>query len=256
MQIYITRDGTQEGPFSFEQVRARVTDGSLTPTDLAWYEGCAEWIPLSRIPGVFATTPRSLGKPVTVTPGQSVASVSQVRPWVRYSARLIDISLFGFCLSLILGLVAPSLFKSINFVLFSMVPTTFLWCFIEAFFLSKWGATPGKALLRVSVRNLDGSLLNYGSALLRSFDVWVRGLGFHLPLVVLLTLIAGQKRLTKNGITLWDQSRNLRVIHEKIGVVRAIVATVLVLASIYFMVPTLPTSQADPNAPQTAPHAP
>ena len=53
MQIYISRDGEQNGPYSVEDVNTYLTDGTLLPTDLACQEGMDEWVPLGEIPGVI-----------------------------------------------------------------------------------------------------------------------------------------------------------------------------------------------------------
>ena len=49
MQIYISRDGEQNGPYSIEDVNAYLKDGTLLPTDLACQEGMDEWVPLNKI---------------------------------------------------------------------------------------------------------------------------------------------------------------------------------------------------------------
>ena len=52
MQIYISRDGEQNGPYGIEDVNAYLEDGTLLPTDLACQDGMTEWVPVSQIPGV------------------------------------------------------------------------------------------------------------------------------------------------------------------------------------------------------------
>jgi len=52
MEIHIHRDGLQYGPYSQEEITKQLRDGALTPDDLAWYEGAAEWIPLRTLPGI------------------------------------------------------------------------------------------------------------------------------------------------------------------------------------------------------------
>jgi hypothetical protein len=52
MQIYIGHDGQREGPFSIEEVRARVAQGQARLDDLAWFEGAPGWIPLREVPGL------------------------------------------------------------------------------------------------------------------------------------------------------------------------------------------------------------
>jgi len=49
MEILIHRDGKQLGPFSEDQVRKQLANGSLSSTDLAWHDGLAEWLPLSQV---------------------------------------------------------------------------------------------------------------------------------------------------------------------------------------------------------------
>jgi hypothetical protein len=52
MQIYTNRDGKQEGPHSLNEVQARLEACALSPSDLAWYEGAKNWMPLSQVPGL------------------------------------------------------------------------------------------------------------------------------------------------------------------------------------------------------------
>ena len=52
MQIYISRDGQQNGPYGIEDINAYLEDGTLLPTDLACQDGMTEWVPISQIPGV------------------------------------------------------------------------------------------------------------------------------------------------------------------------------------------------------------
>jgi len=54
-QIYVAKDRQQRGPFSLDEVIAMSAQGRISGSDLAWYEGAAEWVPLRkvlrRIPG-------------------------------------------------------------------------------------------------------------------------------------------------------------------------------------------------------------
>ena len=52
MQIYVARDGQHLGQFSVEEINRKLGDGTLSLTDLGWYEGAAGWAPLSSIAGV------------------------------------------------------------------------------------------------------------------------------------------------------------------------------------------------------------
>ena len=52
MQITINRDGQNYGTYTVEQLQQMLQAGRAQLTDLANYEGAAEWVPLSQIPGV------------------------------------------------------------------------------------------------------------------------------------------------------------------------------------------------------------
>ena len=52
MQIYISRDGQQLGPYTPDDVTQKVKEGGLKPDVLAWCEGCEDWMPLAKIPGL------------------------------------------------------------------------------------------------------------------------------------------------------------------------------------------------------------
>ena len=61
MKIYIGRNGQQQGPYSLEELNALAQSEPITESDMCWYEGCVEWIPLSQLPGFIPTQPRSTG---------------------------------------------------------------------------------------------------------------------------------------------------------------------------------------------------
>ena len=102
--------------------------------------------------------------------------------------------------------------------------------------LAGWGTTPGKALLKIRLRNSDGSKLSYTDALSRSFDVFFKGVGIGIPIVQLITLIFAYNRLTKKGITSWDEGGNFKVSHQAIEAWRSIVAVFIFMAFLYLMV--------------------
>ncbi len=52
MLIHVNRDGEQFGPYTVEDLNAYLAQGSILPTDQAWYEGAAGWMPMDQVPGV------------------------------------------------------------------------------------------------------------------------------------------------------------------------------------------------------------
>jgi len=62
MQIHITTQGRQEGPFTTEQLNQALSQGRFQINDsLAWYEGCSDWIALTQVPGIIV--PRTSAPP-------------------------------------------------------------------------------------------------------------------------------------------------------------------------------------------------
>lgn len=63
MRIYTKRDGEQSGPFTIEKVVAKILDGSLHSTDLAWHEGEDGWKPISQCGFITRSLPPPLPPP-------------------------------------------------------------------------------------------------------------------------------------------------------------------------------------------------
>jgi len=67
MEIHVARNGEKFGPYSADEVRARLAAGQLSGADLCWYEGLAQWVPLAGVmgglPGGNAAPPLTLVTP-------------------------------------------------------------------------------------------------------------------------------------------------------------------------------------------------
>ena len=64
MMIHILRDDKQFGPYTIEDLNSYLVQESVLPTDQAWYEGAAGWMPMDQVPGV-------------ILPGQAAAPMAQ-----------------------------------------------------------------------------------------------------------------------------------------------------------------------------------
>lgn len=162
--------------------------------------------------------------------------VPQIRPWVRYWARIIDIIFWAFPGGLLLGLFAPHFVTNPDpgqDYLVGIV-VMFMWVFVEPLCLVVFGTTPGKSLLRIRLVYTGADKLSYGTALARSMKVWWRGLAAGVPLISLFTLITAYQRLQRNHRTSWDAEGGFVVQHGRIGAVRVIVTVVLIF--LYFFV--------------------
>lgn len=249
-------DGQKVGPISGAELSALLINGKIDSSTLVWSPGLHEWKmardvnglvppelsppPLpetasqSREPPEFdqSSIPSSSpGIEQSESPGKSEEFGSQVRPWIRYWARFIDISTFAFAVGVVEELFALPVFEIPEpFLSLSLL---FAYIFFEPILLSSWGTTFGKALLNIRLRTAAGKKLSYGEALERNFSIWVRGLGLGIPLVSLFTLVNAYQKLTSNQITSWDKDGGYTVQHRPIGTARVIILVfVLVLIAL------------------------
>ena len=152
-----------------------------------------------------------------------VPAPSQVRPWVRYWARMFDVYSFSLVGGVILAVIAPQFLEKQNEYALGMM-LVFAWVFVEALLLSSFQATPGRWLFKTKIALTSGSPINFSQALARSFKVWWRGFGTGFPIATMITMIIAHGRLTRNGITSWDKDDGFSVAHETIGVPRVLAA--------------------------------
>jgi len=163
--------------------------------------------------------------------GISEQTVSQVRPWVRYFARTVDVFLFSLTVGFAIGMFAPSVSDLPS--AFLTIIILFLWIFQEAILLANCGTTPGKWLFKIKVRNNEGQKLTFSEALNRSFGVWLKGMGAGIPLLSLIAQISSRSKLKRDGITEWDEEGRFLVTHGRIGFSRSAVVVLLLIGFCY-----------------------
>lgn len=184
----------------------------------------------------FSNSPPSIPVPnqsqkATISTAPHVGA--QVRPWVRYWARTLDICLLTIPIGLLLGIFAPLFVMQKNNDALLGIVALFLYVFVEALLLSSFGTTPGKWLFKIQLAHASGNPISYAQALTRAIKVWWRGLGIGFPIVVLITNVVAYERLKRYGITSWEG--NFVVAHEKIGTARILVAIAFFIIFLVFV---------------------
>jgi uncharacterized RDD family membrane protein YckC len=192
------------------------------------------------------TDPVAAFGPQPVLQAMQNKSVPQVRPWVRFIARIIDIWLTQlllvgilFVFILIMAIVYPqsiqalvTSMKNVNPILDQVITLMFslliLAC-IEPFFLSNYGFTPGKWLMQTRVINPDGTNLTFSQAMNRSFAVYTRGFCIGIPIIFIITLLIESTKLENEGKTSWDAKGGYIVTHGEIGIPRTAAAIMLLI---------------------------
>ncbi len=74
--IYVLRDGERFGPYTLEDANLFLSQGSLLPTDQAWYEGAPDWMPITQVPGIVFAAP-TLPSPDDLSVGQTPVTGSR-----------------------------------------------------------------------------------------------------------------------------------------------------------------------------------
>ena len=76
MNIYILREGNQEGPFSEEATQNMLKQGSVLIGDLAWRAGMPGWLPLHAVlyPGPQISNDQRPPPPVTESVGDGMSA--------------------------------------------------------------------------------------------------------------------------------------------------------------------------------------
>lgn len=171
-------------------------------------------------------------------PDESDDGIPQARPWVRYWARSLDGVFMLAAFSLFVSKLGADDPWVILFAIFGLF-------IVQVLLLSTFGTTAGKALLGTSISTANGDRMSFFQAIGREFAVAVQGLGLGIPIVSLATMVLSYVRLTGQGITSWDQSRNLIVRHGRIGVVRTMIAIVASGAGMYFVASTFYSKEVD-----------
>ncbi|SMP54060.1 RDD family protein [Anoxynatronum buryatiense] len=148
---------------------------------------------------------------------------NQVRPFIRLFAKTFDIQLFSICVWVLLYVSLPlSIYDEIQSVYIMNWIVVAIAIQLEAFVLSILGTTPGKWLLNTRVVDIKGNRPSLTTALQRSNEAYIKGLGLEVPLVNLITRMYAYNFLTNYSSTPWDQRLGLTVVHKKIGFIRSI----------------------------------
>lgn len=157
----------------------------------------------------------------------------QKRPWVRYGSKTLDL-LWWFSL---FGLIAYGFgFYTTDTESIFVILAFLLWAFLEALFISKWGATPGKWIFNMRLFNVDGNKLSYWDAFLRGLRSLGEGYAFSIPFISILTCLRSYDIYQKNGITPWDKCYGVKVVHRSIGFCRTCVIVILISSILIFAI--------------------
>jgi uncharacterized RDD family membrane protein YckC len=222
--------GKQCGPIEQEELFQRIQSGRITAQTLLWTEGLEAWTPAGDLAVLDQARHRFEPPPPAPEFVQRPAATlhpSLPNPFHRFLARQLDFLIFQF---LVVQALGPEIFGPEMNLLALLVGMYLAWAFVEGLLIHFVGQTPGKWLMRIELRDPHGKRLSLLTSLRRSFDVAVRGMGLGLPYAHLFAMLFGLYQLTGRGITPWDRSARVVVVHRPLEFVRLLALLFLTFA--------------------------
>ncbi|MEC5129595.1 RDD family protein [Verrucomicrobiales bacterium BCK34] len=267
MDFYLSIGGEKKGPYSIFKVSELIESKEATDDTLVWHVGMTGWKPLKDVPAlenvfehvkpketkaperetyemppVPEETPDGSGAATATMEASPVHIATNVRPFLRFWARMFDYTLVSVIVFLLSDVVMPQPLEgeSVNDLLTRYIaemqkPEALLlartqffamigWHFLEGILLHVLGTTPGKALFGIRVRQIDGTRLQPLKSVGRSFYIYLLGVGFYQVPFILIGMVFSFFRLMSTGDCLWDQHLGNKVEYTKLGGVRIMLA--------------------------------
>lgn len=203
MEVWIGRDGERHGPYKEEDVQQWMRSGQVSGADLAWYEGLADWQPLSVLfpeaANAPAAAPAVANNPYSapsspLLPQTTAASLEDYAGfWKRFAAYIIDAIILYIPQTLIEkafggtaakaalqqaildGAGNPDAMVAANAHYYGIMWPAMLLILVMGilYFVvcesSAWQGTVGKLALGIRVTDLDGNRISFMKALGRYF---------------------------------------------------------------------------------------
>jgi uncharacterized RDD family membrane protein YckC len=207
MQIHINRDGQNFGPYTLDETRQYLASGNLIESDLAWFEGAANWMPLSQVPGVGPARPAVPGPaaaPVAASPAAAPVAAMATGPamagavtyagfWRRVVAYVVDGLLVGVVMAVLIFLFAAGAIGGIAagspeaaaaafslIGLLNLASIIAMWLYFALMESSPAQGTLGKIAVGLIVTDLAGNRIGFGRATGRFFGKILSGLVFAI----------------------------------------------------------------------------
>lgn len=208
MDIWIIRDGEKIGPLHDYEIRRQIETAELPATTYGWHEGLGAWKPLGEI-GIFAREFELVSRdPLAASaPGPSIplppplpVKTSYLR---RFWARWLDLTLYSGLWWLGMWAARQDISAALLnpwVMFFQFLP----WFVVETLLIHRYGTSPGKWILGISVVNPDASRLELPAALRRTMRVLVTGIGFGWSILSLFCQALSLFTARRLGAALWD----------------------------------------------------
>lgn len=205
---YVLKD-SQCGPVGEEDFLNLVRRGKIPLDTEAWFKGLKAWTPLLELlPEEERQTAMVAACNIEAAESAPIPNFV-VSPWLRFTARILDMMIFLPLFAWLLILLPGASGVADLFFIFMVLGMSVVG---EAVCLSLWGATPGKMLLSIKVRQVGGEKLTFPQAFWRTLMAWFLGTGFFFSWALSLAFLWASYRVFKErNTTLWDSLYGYRV---------------------------------------------
>ena len=221
MEVWIGRDGERHGPYKDEDVRQWMRSGQVSRDDLAWYEGLADWQPLSvlfpdevrELPSMppFGAADAAVKAPL---PTETLLSLENYASFGRrfgawaidYLLLLIPTSIISFKMGAIpiferlmieaKSGMTPAIVTEYADAMrpISLIVIGIGFLYYALFECSKWQATPGKIAVGLRVTDLQGNRLSVGRSVVRNAVRLINAATALIPFVAYMAVIWTQRK--------------------------------------------------------------
>jgi hypothetical protein len=247
---YAESSDRSHGPMTVDEL-GRVLGSTANATNfLVWRPGMTAWARAADQPALsryFSPPPLHPPNADPVPERLNFADAAgraagEVHPWRRYFARMLDLYVFYLVFFVFLGIAFPALFADtadkpgvdILYTILGMLA----YVVFEGFCLNIFGTSLGKKLYGIRLQRDDSEGFTLSVTFRRSFLVWMRGLGFGIPLASLFTLIIAYNTLSSQGRTTWDRDCRCSVTHSELSALRwtSIIVIWIAMIAIYALI--------------------
>lgn len=213
MQVWIGRNGERFGPYTDDEIRQWLRDGTCRPDELGWYDGMVDWRPLGELfpderPSIADGVPPMPPSPPPFMGVTDVAAPEYAGFWLRFGAWVIDyliliVPFTAISLGMGLSTIATAFLEQMKtdqvaaFQAYAaaMLPITYVlmvigYVYYTLFEASKWQATPGKMAVGIRVTDTDGQRISLARSAGRNAVRLTNVLRFPVPLPMICYVVA------------------------------------------------------------------
>ncbi len=227
---FYIKDRQQKGPIGIFELTKLFEQGVLNGDTCLWTKGAYGWQmakSIERFKNCIASN--STPDPTQSTVSRKTETYPINRPIVRLLAKVFDLSLFTAFITIFISIFSLDLILKTSKITLFMI-YLLLWVLFEPILLSIFGNTPGKALLNIKIKCVNGDFLDFKTAFKRILYSVTPGIGAGYPFMMIIHNLFSFFELRKKVRSLWDEMAGTIVLYGKVSQPRMILGICIPIA--------------------------